>query len=235
MKAVSPARCAVIVGAFALAACQPSLRSTLPEGPAAYETIGGAVAPAAGAYTLQPGDKLSVVIFQEQDLSQPQLQVDDAGMISLPLVGELRAAGYTTTQLSRAIEAAYGTRFLREPRASVALLDPRPRTVSVEGQVTRPGVFALQPDYTLLSAMALAGSPGPDAKLDEVLIFRTINGERMGGRFDLTEIRSGRMPDPQLVPGDVVVVGFSSLRGIYRDILQAAPLLGTFSLLNNNN
>ena len=68
-----------------------------------------------------------------------------------------------------------------------------------------------------------------DAKLDEVLVFRTVNGERLGGRFDLTEIRSGRMPDPLIFPGDVVVVGFSSLRGIYRDILQVTPLIGTFA------
>jgi len=66
-------------------------------------------------------------------------------------------------------------------------------------------------------------------------VFRTVDGQRLGGRFDLTEIRAGRMPDPQLVPGDVVVVGFSSLRGIYRDILQLAPLVGTFAVLNNNN
>jgi polysaccharide biosynthesis/export protein len=228
-------RCAVLLGALVVAACQPSLKSQLPQGPAAYDTIGGSVAPTATAYLLRPGDKLSINIFQEEELSQAELQIDEAGMISLPLVGEMEAAGLTTSQLSRGIEAAYGSRYLRDPQASVMLLDARPRTVAVEGQVSRPGVYAIEPGSTLLTAMALAGSPGPDAKLDEVLVFRTVNGDRLGGRFDLTEIRSGRMPDPQLVPGDVVVVGFSSLRGIFRDILQVAPLLGSFALLNGNN
>ncbi len=61
--------------------------------------------------------------------------------------------------------------------------------------------------------MALAHSPKRTAKLDQVLIFRTVNGERMGARFDLTDIRSGTAPDPQILPGDVVVVGFSAASG----------------------
>jgi len=228
--------CAVVVGAAALAACQPSLHSELPSGPAAYDTIGGAVPPSsAGPYLLRPGDKLAVNIFQEDDLSQKELQVDEAGTISLPLIGEVQAAGLSPGQLSREIEQAYGGRYLRDPQATVLLLTARPRTVAVEGQVKLPGVYPIEPGYSLLSAMALAGSPSQDAKLNEVLIFRTINGQRMGGRFDLTEVRAGRMPDPQLVPGDVVVVGFSSVRGLYRDILQAAPLFGAFVALGNNN
>ncbi|MEO6386803.1 MAG: polysaccharide biosynthesis/export family protein [Croceibacterium sp.] len=232
--------CAAVIGALALAGCQPALHSDLPVGPAAYESIGASQVPApAGAYLLRAGDKLSVDVFQEKDLSKDELQVDEAGMITLPLIGELQAAGLSSTQLSREIEQAYGRRYLRNPQATVVLKLARPRTVSVEGQVQRPGVYEIQPGYSLLSAMALAGSPSVDAKLNEVLVFRTIDGTRMGGRFDLTEVRAGRMPDPQLVPGDIVVVGFSSIRGIYRDILQAAPLFGAFVTLgtsgNRNN
>ena len=235
LKRVTPGRLAVLICAVALAGCQPSLKSELPQGPAAYDSIGGVAAAAPAAYLLRSGDKVAVNIFQEEDLSQEAVQIDEAGMISLPLIGELQAAGLSTPQLSRAIEAAYGARFLRDPQANVVLLDARPRIVSVEGQVTRPGVYEIERGYTLLTAMALAGSPSDQAKLDEVLVFRTVDGQRLGGRFDLTEIRAGRMPDPQLVPGDVVVVGFSSLRGIYRDILQLAPLVGTFAVLADSN
>ena len=235
LKRVTLGRLAVLFCAVALAGCQPSLNSTLPQGPAAYDTIGGATASVATSYLLRPGDKVAVNVFQEPELTQASVEIDEAGMISLPLVGELQAAGLSTRQLSQAIQTAYGARYLRDPQANVVLLDARPRTVSVEGMVSRPGVYEVEPGYTLLSAMALAGSPTDLAKLDEVLVFRTVDGQRLGGRFDLTEIRAGRMPDPQLVPGDVVVVGFSSLRGIYRDILQLAPLVGTFAVLNNNN
>jgi polysaccharide export outer membrane protein len=235
LKRVTLGWVAALICAIAVAGCQPSLKSTLPQGPAAYDSIGGAAGPTATSYLLRPGDKVAVNIFQEEELSQPTVQVDEAGMISLPLIGELQAAGLSTPQLSRAIEDAYGARYLRNPEANVVLVEARPRTVSVEGQVTRPGVYGVEPGYTLLSAMALAGSPSDQAKLDEVLVFRTVDGQRLGGRFDLTEIRSGRMPDPQLVPGDVVVVGFSSLRGLYRDILQLAPLVGTFAVLADSN
>ena len=235
LKRVTPGRVAVLICAVALTACQPSLKSELPQGPAAYDSIGGAAATAPTTYLLRPGDKVAVNIFQEEELSQAAVQIDEAGMISLPLIGQLQAAGLSTPQLARAIETAYGTRYLRDPQANVVLLEARPRTVSVEGQVTRPGVYETEPGYTLLSAMALAGSPSDQAKLDEVLVFRTVDGQRLGGRFDLTEIRAGRMPDPQLLPGDVIVVGFSSLRGLYKDILQLAPLVGTFAVLADSN
>jgi polysaccharide export outer membrane protein len=223
--------CAVAVCAVAVAGCQPSLNSELPRGAAAYEVIRDPVEVTPSAYMLRPGDKLSVNIFQEEDLSVRELQVDEAGTVSLPLIGDMHAAGRSPGQLSRDIELAYGRSYLRNPQANVVVLEATKRTVSVEGQVMRPGVYEIEPGHTLLTALALASSPAPDAKLNEVLVFRTLNGERLGGRFDVVEIRSGRMPDPQILPGDVVVVGFSSLRGIYRDILQASPLLGAFATL----
>lgn len=82
--------------------------------------------------------------------------------------------------------------------------------------------------------MARAKSPNNVAKLDEVMIFRTVNGQHMGARFDIRQIRAGNAPDPRVLAGDMVVVGYSSTRGVWRDILTAAPLLNVFVLLNNN-
>jgi polysaccharide export outer membrane protein len=225
----------VLAAAIALAGCQPSLNSQLPRGPAAYEVIRDPVDVTPAAYLLRPGDKLAINIFQEEDLSQEELQIDEAGTISLPLIGDMKAAGLSPGELSRTIEAAYGRNYLRDPQANVVLLEARERTVSVEGEVKEAGVYKVQPGYTLLSALALAGSPNERAKLDEVLIFRTVNGQRLGGRFDVTEVRAGRMPDPLIVPGDVVVVGFSRARSLYRDVLLIMPsVLGTFVNLTNN-
>jgi polysaccharide export outer membrane protein len=223
---------AALLGALALAACQPSLKSELPIGPAAYQSINATTQPAAqtGPYLLRPGDRISVSVYQEQELNQPEITIDEAGMISLPLVGEVKAAGRSTGDLAAQIQQAYGQRYLRDPQVNVALKEARARTYSVEGEVAKPGQFVFEPGNTLLTAVAVAGSPLREAKLDEVLVFRNVNGQRMGGRFDLTAIRAGREPDPQILPGDVIVVGFSSLRGAYRDILQAAPLLGLFTV-----
>ena len=228
--------CVVAIAAFAVAGCQPALNSRLPSGPAAYDVIQDPVDVMPAAYLLRPGDKLAINIFQEEDLSQRELQIDEAGTISLPLVGDIQAAGLSPGQLSRVIETAYGANYLRDPQASVVLLEARERTVAVEGEVKLAGVYKVQPGYTLLSALALAGSPTERAKLDEVLIFRTVNGERMGARFDVTEVRAGRLHDPQIVPGDVVVVGFSRARSLYRDALQIMPsVLGTFVTLTRYN
>ncbi|WP_292684542.1 hypothetical protein [Novosphingobium sp.] len=58
-----------------------------------------------------------------------------------------------------------------------------------------------------------------------------MGGQRMGGRFDLREIRAGKAPDPQILAGDTIVVGLSEGRSVYRDILQSAPLFNLFYLL----
>jgi len=111
----------------------------------------------------------------------------------------------------------------------VAVVSPREQTIAVEGEVKLPGVYKVTPSDTLLSAIARAQSPTNVAQLNEIIVFRFINGQRMGARFDLRDIRAGRAPDPQVLAGDVIVVGFSSLKGVYRDILQAAPLLNVFT------
>jgi polysaccharide export outer membrane protein len=62
-----------------------------------------------------------------------------------------------------------------------------------------------------------------------VLVFRMMDGERYGGRFDLTDIRAGRAPDPIILSGDTIVVGYSAVRGVYLDFLRTAPILGAFA------
>ena len=100
--------------------------------------------------------------------------------------------------------------------------------VTIEGQVTKPGVYEISRDYTLLSVIARAESPNKTARLDEIVVFRTADGKRMAARFDLTDIRTGRAPDPRMLNGDVVVVGYSASKGAWQNFLQAVPLLNVF-------
>ncbi|MFM5952691.1 MAG: polysaccharide biosynthesis/export family protein, partial [Novosphingobium sp.] len=176
-----------------------------------------------------PGDQLSVQVFQEPELSTDKLQVDDVGRIQLPLAGDILAAGLTAPELSAVIAERLGRSYIRHPQVVASVLATREQSVAVEGEVKLPGVYKITPSDTLLSALARAQSPTNVARLDEVVVFRTVNGRRMGARFDLREIRAGNAPDPQVLGGDVIVVGFSSLKGVYRDILQAAPLLNVFT------
>lgn len=168
-------------------------------------------------------------VFQEPDLSNDKLQVDDVGRIQLPLAGDILAAGLTAPELSAVIAERLGRDYIRHPKVVVSVVSTREQTVAVEGEVKMPGVYKVSPSDTLLSAIARAQSPTNVARLDEVIVFRTVNGRRMGARFDLAQIRAGQAADPQILGGDVIVVGFSSLKGVYRDILQAAPLLNVFT------
>ncbi|WEK45332.1 MAG: polysaccharide export protein [Candidatus Andeanibacterium colombiense] len=229
MKKVRQSRLVAVLPLVALAACQPQLHPNLPVGDAAYATLDPALPPPGSSYLLSPGDVVTVNVFQEPDLTVENVAIDGAGNLYLPLIGQVQAGGRTQAEVSQDIQRAYAGGYLRNPQVAVVVKQSTSNILSVEGEVVRPGVYPIQPGSTLLTAMALAGSPTKTAKLDQVLVFRTVNGQRLGARFDLSDIRSGKAGDPLLLPGDVIVVGFSAVRGAYRDILDAAPLFNVFT------
>jgi polysaccharide export outer membrane protein len=81
---------------------------------------------------------------------------------------------------------------------------------------------------TLLQALAVARGPTRVAAVDEVVVFRMVDGKRQGALFDVNAIRKGRAPDPQILGNDMVVVGFNAVKGAYRDFLQTAPVFAIF-------
>jgi polysaccharide biosynthesis/export protein len=215
-----------------LAACGGPRPTSLPQGPAAYELVPPppATPPAPVLRQLQAGDVIAVQVYREPDLGVDKAVLDELGNVQMPLIGQIEAAGRTPTELARQIEQRLGQRYLRNPRVTVAVTSAIPRSVTVEGQVGSPGVFQLGRNDTLLTSLAQAGSPNQLAKLNEVMVFRTVNGQRMGAVFDVGQIRVGGAPDPQIVDGDVIVVGYSSVRGALRDFLSVTPLLNLFTV-----
>lgn len=215
-----------------LSACSSQLYSSLPHNSEAYAIIppiDKAVMPS--SYLITPGDIVSLAVFGEPELTIDKLPVDDAGFIQVPLIGTVQVSGITPGDASALIAKKLGGRFLRNPNVTLNVIEQAGQVVTVEGQVSKAGSYPIDRQTTLLGAIALAQSPTRVAKLDEIVIFRTINGQRMAARFDLSRIRAGRDPDPQILGGDVVVVGFSQAKSIYRDILQAAPLFNIFTRL----
>src|SRR3546814_2456299 len=81
---------------------------------------------------------------------------------------------------------------------------------------------------TLLQALAQAQSPTDVANLSQVVIFRNIDGRRAGAVFDVKAIREGRTPDPEILGGDVIVVGFDAVKGAFRDFFKMAPFFYVF-------
>lgn len=210
--------------------------AALPAGEQAYAIVPPADPNAPQkSYVIVPNDILNLKVFQEPDLSNDKLQVDNVGNIQMPLIGELQAAGRTSTELADDIARRLGARYIVNPQVVVSIAEQAGRFVTVDGEVEKPGVYEIEREDTLMSAIARAQSTTKEAALDQIVVFRTIEGRRMAARFDLREIRAGRAPDPQIQGGDGVVVGFSELRGAWADILKAAPLFNTFAFYLTRN
>lgn len=177
------------------------------------------------AYRIGALDKISVTVYQEEGLSVESTQVDAAGKIVLPLIGEVSAAGKTSIELGDLVGARLGVRYLEHPQVSVVVVESVSQKVTVEGSVNDPGVFPIKGRTTLLDSLAMAKGPSRVAALDEAVIFREIGGQRIGATFNIVDIRNGRALDPEIRGNDTVVVGLSNLKAAWRDILTASPLI----------
>jgi polysaccharide export outer membrane protein len=229
MRWISAATAALL--ALACGACAGQVQSPLPSGAAAYEAIPVQVMDQRLSQRIRAGDRLAIRVFGEPELTSDAYRVDSTGFLQVPLVGQIIAAGVTPEELRSELARRLGARYIREPQVTVAVVERARANFAVEGEVEEPGVFEVDEGTTLLSALARAKSPTQTAKLDEVLVFRTIDGKRLGARFDLRQIRAGLAPDPQIIGGDTIVVGYSATKGAFRDFLEAVPLFNLFYLL----
>jgi polysaccharide export outer membrane protein len=178
-------------------------------------------------YKIAPMDQLTVKVFKSQDLSG-DYDVDLAGNISLPLIGEVEAANLTTAELDQKLTEKLGEKYLEHPDVSVAIKKSMGRLVTVDGAVKNSGSFPIPGSLSLMQAIALAQGPNEDANPRRVAIFRTIGGKRQAAAFDLVAIRRGQSQDPPVYPGDIVVVDGSSNKALQKKLLQSIPLLAIF-------
>lgn len=190
--------------------------------------------PSVQPYVIGPLDKLTVSVFGVEELSG-NVQADASGRITLPLIGTIKAVGLTPDQLSRTVAAAY-RRYVRDPVVAVSLREATSQTFTVDGQVTEPGIYPVVGNMSLVRAVATAKGASEFAKLDDVVVFRTVNGQRMAALYNLGAIRRGVYADPRIYSNDVIVVGESRSRRLFKDFLQIAPALATpiVLLLQNN-
>jgi len=204
--------------------------SPVPSGADAYAIIPVKAMDEIIAQRIRPNDKLSISVFGEPELTREDYVVDGSGFLQVPLIGQIIAAGVSPDELRAEITRRLGARFIRDPQVSVTLTERAKARFAVEGQVEQPGVYEADSTTTLLAAIAQAGSPSRVARHSEVMVFRIINGRRMGGRFNIDQIRAGKADDPQIIGGDTVVVGYSGAKGFWRDVRETAPLLNLFYL-----
>jgi polysaccharide biosynthesis/export protein len=188
-------------------------------------------------YLIGPFDKLVIDVFGIEELSRKEVQTDAGGRISFPLAGIIETAGKTPGELEDIIEERLRGEFVRDPQVTVNLKETVSQVITVDGQVKEPGLYPVVGRMTLMRAVATAKGTDEFAKLDDIVIFRTVQGQRMAALYNLKAIRRGQYNDPEVFANDVVVVGDSSARRLFKDILQIAPLLSTpiIVLLQGNN
>ncbi|MCX5514939.1 sugar transporter [Kaistia algarum] len=174
---------AMLIGTVLLAGCQTAYP---PQDSTTYKTL-------IGPYRLDSGDRLRVVVFGQSDLSNTYL-IDQAGYISVPLVGAVAARGRTTQELEGDIAGKLKSgRFLRDPDVSVEV--DRYRPFFIMGEVVNSGQYPFVSGMTVQTAVAIAGGFTPRAQRGDVDVTRQVNGKVMTVRL---------LPTQPIFPGDTI-------------------------------
>lgn len=211
-----------------LAGCADSPGGPIPYGQTLAAPDAPTLATLESDYKIAPMDKLGVKVFKSDDLSG-EYEVDLAGHISLPLIGEVEAANLTTSQLDERLTQALGAKYLENPDVSVAIRSSSGRVVTVDGAVRDPGSYPVVRPISLIQAIAMAKGATEEANIRRVAVFRTIGGQRQAAAFDILAIRRGQNADPPIYPGDIIVVDGSGIKALQKQILQSIPVLSIFN------
>jgi polysaccharide export outer membrane protein len=146
------------------------------------------------AYRLGTGDKVRVTVFGEKDLSG-DFDVNDQGVVALPLIGPTKLAGKTISEAEAQITQSYAKDYLVNPRVNVEVLNYRP--FFILGEVKNPGSYPFVNGMTVVNAVALAGGYTPRAKRDHIMVKRA--AKPAAGEQEVNE-------DAAILPGDVIRV-----------------------------
>ena len=159
---------------------------------------------AASSALLRPGDSLNVALQGIPDPSAHTLQIDDQGMINLPYIGGIEAAGRTASDLSQQVRESYIARdFYKTVDVSVSVTE---RFVYVGGEVQRPGRIVWTPDLTMTKAIQAAGGFTLYAKETAINVVRDQSAYVLDARL----AQRSPVDDPRLLPGDSIQIDRSA-------------------------
>jgi polysaccharide export outer membrane protein len=176
-----------------------------------FAVVGGGCAPAtvipktseSEPYRIGREDVLDVAVWRDPDLSR-SIPVRPDGLISLPIVGEVQAAGKTPSELESSIRNRLEP-YLKDPKVTVIVREANSSRVFVTGQVQRPGAYPIKGRVSVVQAIALAGGFAEFANSNALVVIREGKG---GGRFPVryNDLVHGSGGNFYLQPGDTVVV-----------------------------
>lgn len=157
------------------------------------------------AYAIGIGDVVEIAVWKNPELSVT-VPVRPDGRISVPLLGDVQAAGMTPLALKETLAQGF-SEFVTAPGVSVVIKEIKSQRVFVTGEVTSPGVFDLQPRTKLMQVLAMAGGLTPYAK-GRVIVLRDRGGRDRRFELEIAAIVSGKRPADNIVlqAGDTIVV-----------------------------
>jgi polysaccharide export outer membrane protein len=157
-------------------------------------------------YVIGPEDQLQIVFWRDKDMSA-DVTVRPDGKISLPLLNEVQAAGYTPDQLRASLMQA-ASKYVEDPNATVIVKEIHSRNAFITGNVTKPGTYPLSANMTVLQLIAVAGGLQEYADKGHIVIIRTANGRQEYHKFNYDDVVKQKSPTENIVlqPGDTVIV-----------------------------
>ncbi len=173
--------------------------------PAPVAVVQNPVPPPPG-YVIGADDVLQILFRYDPDLTT-EVTVRPDGMISLPLLSDVQAAGLTPEQLrDKVIEVA--KRYIEDPSVTVIVRTINSRKVFITGEVARPGPYNLTTSTTVLQLIAMAGGLTEFADKGKITVMRMENGKPVSFRFNYKDVANGRnlKQNIELRPGDTVIV-----------------------------
>jgi len=158
------------------------------------------------AYKIGPQDVLKIDVWREDQLTRT-VPVRPDGMISLPLLNDVQAAGLTAMQLASTISEGL-KKYINNPQVTVSVTEINSRRIYVTGEVAKAGAYPLLPHMTVLQALSSCGGFTQFARIKNIHVLRTENGKQVKLPFNYKDGVSGKNPEQniELQPGDVIVV-----------------------------
>jgi polysaccharide export outer membrane protein len=209
MSVVSVRSCAFAVCALVLLSGLPVTAQELAEPTTTMSPAGGSPAPVpvTSSYVVGEADVLRITVWKQPEISQQSVVVRPDGMVSVPLVGELRVSGMTPMQIEATLVADL-KQYVNEPRVTVTVAEIGSKTVYVTGEVQHPGAYPLVGPIDVLQVVAKAGGVTPYAHQRSVFVLRQVNGKKQKVPVNYSRIFHGKSPEQNinLQAGDTVVV-----------------------------
>ncbi len=174
---------------------------------------------------ISENDLLSVDVFQVNDLDR-EVRVAFNGKISMPLIGDVDAAGLTLPELERRLESRYGEKYLQSPNVTVFLKESAGQQITMDGEFRKTGTLKVNNNSSLLKVVSRVGGLSSIGDNDKIFIYRTYDDGNKVAQYSITKIRKNVNLDPRVYGGDVIVAFASNTKIATQTLKQALGLAG---------